>query len=294
MRLTIEQLRQAVRHACNPSLSHRAVARLAGISPNTVRGLRDRLSQREEDWEQLRKLEDAALQARFSARTEGSSRRAVPNWASIHEQLQQRDVTLDLLWQEFRVGEPDSVSYAQFTRLYRAWRNQQKISMRQIHKPGDKLFVDFCGRTMPIVNRDTGEVSKAQVFVGTLGASGYLFATAVASQTIADWLHCHRLALEHLGGVPRYAVPDNLKAAVLKSGKDNIQLNPAYQEFAEHYGFSIHPARPRRPQDKSLEACSRNIAFDCGVMNQRPFVELRVVPIDIRGSLLPSNTKPLD
>lgn len=252
MRLTIEQLRQAVRHACNSSLSHRAVARLAGISPNTVRSLRDRLSQRGEGWEQLRDLEDAVIQARFSSGAEGGSRRVAPNWASIHEQLQQRDVTLDLLWQEFRVGEPDSVSYAQFTRLYRAWRNQQKISMRQIHKPGDKLFVDFCGRTMPIVNPDTGEVSKAQVFVGTLGASGYLFATAVASQTIADWLHCHRLALEHLGGVPRYVVPDNLKAAVLRSSKDHIQLNPAYQELAEHYGFSIHPARPRRPQDKSL------------------------------------------
>ena len=118
MRLTSDQLRQAVRHACNPSLSHRAVARLAGVSPNTVRGLRDRLSQRDADWEQLRELEDDALQARFSTRTEGGSRRAVPNWASIHEQLQQRDVTLDLLWQEFRVGEPDSVSYAQFTRLY--------------------------------------------------------------------------------------------------------------------------------------------------------------------------------
>ena len=165
MRLTSDQLRQAVRHACNPSLSHRAVARLAGVSPNTVRGLRDRLSQRDADWEQLRELEDDALQARFSTRTEGGSRRAVPNWASIHEQLQQRDVTLDLLWQEFRVGEPDSVSYAQFTRLYRAWRNRQKISMRQIHKPGDKLFVDFCGRTMPIVNRDTGEVSLSLIHI---------------------------------------------------------------------------------------------------------------------------------
>ncbi len=100
--------------------------------------------------------------------------------------------------------------------------------MRQVHKPGDKLFVDLCGHAMPIVNSDTCEVSKAQVFVGTLGASGYLFATAVASQTIADWMYSHRLALEHLGGVPRYVVPYNLKAAVLKSGKDHIQLNPAY------------------------------------------------------------------
>lgn len=105
---------------------------------------------------------------------------------------------------------------------------------------------------MPIVNPDTGEASAAQVFVGTLGVSGYLFATAVASQTIADLLHCHRLALEHLGCVPRYLVPKNLKAAVLRSSGDHIQLNLAYQEFAEHYGFSIHPARPRHPQDKSL------------------------------------------
>ena len=92
MRLTIEQLRQAVRHACNPSLSHRAVARLVGVSPNTVRGLRDRLSQRGEDWEQLRGLEDSAFQGRFSGGAEGGRRRAVPNWAKIHEQMQQRDI----------------------------------------------------------------------------------------------------------------------------------------------------------------------------------------------------------
>lgn len=110
MRLTTDQLRQAVRHACNPSLSHLAVARLVGVSPNTVRGLRDRLRLRGEGWEQLRNLEDADLQARFSAGAEGGSRRAVPNWATVHEQLQQRDVTLDLLWQLFRMGEPDSVS----------------------------------------------------------------------------------------------------------------------------------------------------------------------------------------
>lgn len=252
MRLKVDQLRQVVRHA-SPKISLRAIARLSGVSPNTVRALRDHLNAIGESWESLRALDDEAFEARLNYRLAPTGfRRSVPNLAQVHAELQQRDITLSLLWEEFRKDNPESASYTQFTRHYQAWLKKQKISMRQVHKPGDKLFVDFCGRTMPIIDRDSGEEIRAHVFVGTLGASGYICATAVASQTVANWLHCHIIALEHLGGVPHYIVPDNLKAAVLKNGRDSIQLNSAYQEFAEHYGFSILPARPRKPKDKSL------------------------------------------
>lgn len=161
-------------------------------------------------------------------------------------------MTLDLLWQEYRLGEPEGLSYPQYTRIYRDWVKRQKLSMRQVHAPGDKCFVDFCGRTMPITNPVTGAVSYAQIFVATMGCSGYLFATAVLSQTVSDWLAAHIRALEFFGGVPRYVVPDNLKAAVIKTTREQVVLNRAYAEFSEHYGFQIFPARPNKPKDKSL------------------------------------------
>jgi transposase len=157
---------------------------LAEVSPTTVRALRDQLVLSGESWESLKVLDNATFSLRFGyERRAPTLRKVVPQWHEVHEQLRFRDMTLDLVWQEFREKEPDGVSYAQFTRHYGAWVKTQKISMRQVHTPGDKMFVDFCGRTMPISDQGTGEITSCQVFVGTLGSSGYLFAIAVASQT---------------------------------------------------------------------------------------------------------------
>ncbi|MHA6574965.1 IS21 family transposase [Pseudomonas yamanorum] len=253
MRLPIHIQREVLRLACDPRLSNRAISRLATVSHNTVRTLRDQLAQCGESWEELRRLDDKTLVERLhTQRRIPAQRKVYPSWLTVHEQLKHPDITLELLWQEFRAGEPEGVSYAQFTRVYREWVNKQKLSMRQIHQPGDKCFVDFCGRTMPVTNPDTGTVIQTQVFVATLGASGYIFATAVDSQTTPDWLKCNVLALEFFDGVPRFVVPDNLKSAVTKNTKDQVVLNRAYAELSEHYGFQIYPARPRRPKDKSL------------------------------------------
>lgn len=253
MRLPIVTQREVLRLACDPRLSNRAIGILAKVSHNTVRTIRDQLAQCGQSWEELKHLDDKALAERLHTQPKGSSqRKAYPSWLAVHEQLKLPDITLELLWQEFRTSEPEGVSYAQFTRLYREWVNKQKLSMRQIHLPGDKCFVDFCGRTMPVTNPDTGAIKQAQVFVATLGASGYIFATAVNSQTTPDWLKCNALALEFFDGAPRFVVPDNLKSAVTKNTRDIVTLNRAYAEFSEHYGFQIYPARPRKPKDKSL------------------------------------------
>ena len=253
MRLPIVTQREVLRLASDPRLSNRAIGLLAKVSHNTVRTIRDQLAQCGQSWEELKHLDDKALAERLRTQPRTSpQRKAYPSWPAVHEQLKLPDITLELLWQEFRTSEPESVSYAQFTRLYREWVNMRKLSMRQIHLPGDKCFVDFCGRTMPVTNPDTGAISQAQVFVATLGASGYIFATAVNSQTTPDWLKCNVLALEFFDGVPRFVVPDNLKSAVTKNTRDVVTLNRAYAEFSEHYGFQIYPARPRKPKDKSL------------------------------------------
>lgn len=253
MKLSIEKLRQVVRLASDPSHSHRAVGRLAGVAANTVRRIRGLLRIRQLSWDGLKGLDDGQLyKALYGQSDTPSSRKPLPDWPTVHAELQKRDVTLGLLWEEYRESMPDGVSYAQFTRLYRQWHRRCKLSLRYVYRPGEFLFVDFCGKTMPIRDRDTGEIRRVQIFVGTLGASGYLYATAVATQTVEDWLKAHILMLEQLGGVPRFIVPDNLKSAVTKHGRAEILLNPAYQELAEHYGFVILPARPRHPRDKAL------------------------------------------
>ncbi|KQN42149.1 transposase [Pseudomonas sp. Leaf48] len=277
MRLPIEKQREVLRLAEDNNLSNRAIGRLAKVSHNTVRTIRDQLKQSGETWENLRELDNKMLVTRLCSETKGAAnRKACPLWLDVHEQLRLPDMTLELLWQEFREEEPFGVSYAQFTRLYRNWLSTQKVSMRQVHLPGDKMFVDFCGRTMPITDPLTGTVSFSQVFVAVLGASGYTFATAVASQTTQDWLRCHVRALEFFEGVPKFVVPDNLKAAVLKTTRDQIVLNRAYSELSEHYGITITPARPRKPKDKSLGEIGVQIVqrFVLARLRERTFFSL--------------------
>jgi transposase len=231
----------------------RAIGRTCNISPNTAKAVRALLTRQQLNWALLQPMDDEKLRHTLQGEEHPTGRRKpIPDWIQIHSELQQRDMTLQLLWEEYRQRNPEGLSYSHYARGYRNWKRGCKLSMRQIHRPGEKLFVDFCGRTMPIRNAETGEIWFAQVFVGVLGASGYTFAIAVASQQIRDWLKAHAMMLEHIGGVPRYIVPDNLKAGVLQNNKQGLILNSAYQEFAEHYDFIVLPARPRKPKDKSL------------------------------------------
>lgn len=252
MKIKIDTLRQIIRLLSDQGLSMRAIGRACKISPNTAKSVQTILTAKQLTWATLQALDDEKLQRTLFDETKPTERKPIPDWQQVHAELQKRDMTLQLLWEEYRQLNTDGLSYTQYTRRYRAWRNGCKLSMRQIHRPGEKIFVDFCGRTMPIRNADTGETGSAQIFVGTLGASGYIYAAAVASQKIEDWLKAHALMLRHLGGVPHYMVPDNLKAGVLQNNKQNLILNPAYQEFAEHYDFIVLPARPGKPKDKSL------------------------------------------
>lgn len=261
MKLPVDLQRQIVRHLDgHPPMSNRQIGRLLSLSPTTVQVLRHKLTQTGLDWPTLAPLADDAFQRQLGTVPAAESRRkAAPDWLHVDVELRKRDVTLELLWQEFRESHPDGVSYPQMTRLYREWQKRQRLCMRQVYRAGELMLVDFCGRTMPITDPETGEVSWAQVFVAVLGGSAYLFAWAVASQRVPDWLACHHKAFEAFGGVPRQVTPDNLKSAVLKHTRSQIVLNQAYAELAEHYGFVIVPARPRKPRDKGLAEVSVQI-----------------------------------
>ena len=184
--------------------------------------------------------------------TTGQRRFAEPDFPTVCQELKRKGVTKLLLWQEYRQCHPDDgYCYAQFCHRYRVWLGCQQRSMRQIHRAGEKLFVDYCGPTMTIVNPDTGEYREAQIFVAVLGASNYTFACASWSQKQADWLNAHVKAFEFFNGVPELVVPDNLKSAVRKTHRYEPDINPSYQQLAAHYQCVIVPARPYKPKDKA-------------------------------------------
>ena len=167
----------------------------------------------------------------------------IPDWARAHQELKQKGVTLFLLWQEYRAAHPDGYQYSWFCERYRAWRGKLDVVMRQDHRAGEKLFVDYAGQTVPVTDRATGEIRDAQVFVAVLGASNYTYAEATWSQALPDWIGSHVRTFGFLGGVPELVVPDNLRSGVSKAHRYEPDVNPTYQDMASHYGVA-NPARP--------------------------------------------------
>ena len=246
MRKTREILRLHFEASC----SHRQIARSVGVALSTVQDCLRRvrlaaLSWPLPDWDEAQ-LARTLYPPRATAETI-----PLPDFAHIDRELRHKGVTLLLLWQEYKTEQPHGVQYSQFCVHVARWRGKQDAVLRQYHAPGDKLFIDYAGTTMEVIDRLTGEVRTAQIFVAVMGASNYTFAEATWTQSLPDWLGSQRRALEFLGGVPQALVPDNLKSAVTKALRYEPDINPAYQEFAEHYNVAILPARVRKPRDKA-------------------------------------------
>jgi len=178
--------------------------------------------------------------------------RAAPNWHAIHEDLGSRKhVTLQLVWQEYKQSNPDGYQYSRFCWLYQQWASKLDLVLRQEHRAGEKLFVDYAGDTVPIVDSKTGTIQKAPIFVAVLGASNSTYAEAAWNQDLGSWIRSHVRALEFFGGAPALLIPDNCKTAVLQPSRYEPDLNPTYQEMAAHYGMAVIPARVRKPRDKA-------------------------------------------
>ncbi|MGB9881029.1 MAG: IS21 family transposase, partial [Anaerolineae bacterium] len=253
-RLSMRQIKEILRLKYVVGLSHRGIAQALNIGYGTVANYLARAEQAQLGWPLPNDMDERTLgRLLFPSQPLTGQRRFVePDFPNIHQELKRKGVTKQLLWQEYRQQYPDDgYSYAQFCHRCNAWRGQQKRSMRQLHRAGEKLFVDYCGPTVPIVNPDTGELRQAQVFVAVLGASNYTFACASWSQGQEDWINAHVQAFEFIGGVPEVVVPDNLKSAVRKTHRYEPKINPAYQQMAAHYQTAIVPARPYKPKDKA-------------------------------------------
>jgi len=252
-RLTMRKIREVLRLKWECGLKNRAIARSCSISHSTVSEYLQRAKAAGLSWPLPADLdEDALFLLLFPTPSHPNSKIIpCPDWSLIHTELRRKSVILRLLWVEYREAHPDGYGYSQFCELYRQWAKRLKPSMRLSHKGGEKLFVDYAGQTVPIVDPHTGEIRQAQIFVAVLGASNYTYAEANWSQDLPNWTGAHVRAFTFIGGVPEIVVPDNLKAGVKHPCRYEPDLNPTYQDLAQHYGTAVIPARPRKAKDKA-------------------------------------------
>jgi transposase len=250
--LSMRKIEEILRLKYAIGLTHRAIAKSCGVSTSTVSEYVTHAKAAGLSWPLPEGMTAEQLEARLYP-DKGSSRRKIPqpDWKYIHKELKRKGVTLSLLWVEYRQEHQDGYGYSQFCQHYREWKQQLNPIMRLKHKAGEKLFVDYAGQTVTVVDPETGERREAQIFVASLGASNYTYAEAHWAQSLPNWIGAHVRALEFLGGVPEIVVPDNLKSGVTSPNLFEPDLNPTYQDFARHYGIAVVPARVRHPRDKS-------------------------------------------
>jgi transposase len=247
----MRQIRQALRLHLEAGLSHSQTGRALGIPKATV-GKYARLARAAHvDWTVAQNLSDEELEARlYQPAVPRASRHLEPDYAHIHQELKRPGVTLQLLWEEYAQANPLAYKYTSFCIKYREWAEGLKRSMRQVHVAGDKLFADYAGQTVPIIDPATGEIRAAQIFVATLGASNYTYACATATQTAADWVGSLIGALEFIGGTPKLIVPDQPRALIARPDRYEPGVGRLVEEFCDHYGVAVLPARPAHPRDK--------------------------------------------
>ena len=225
------------------------------MAPSTVRETIKRFAAAGLSWPLPAEMTDAELEAQLftaAGTKQGHRRRVEPDWAALHRELKRKHVTLSILWDEYIERHPDGYRYSPLLRALPRLGRQLSVTMRQTHAGGDKLFVDYAGDTVPvIIDRLTGEMRQAQIFVAVMGASNFTYAEATWTQALADWIGAHTRAFEAIGGVPRLLVPDNAKIAVIKACLYEPQVNRTYAEMAAHYGTADPAGTAARPRDKA-------------------------------------------
>ena len=276
--------------------NNREIGLSCGIGSSTVSEYIQRARSAGLSWPLPGEMSETALeQLLFPPPPPQGSVRRIPDYATIHRELQSRKhVTLHLLWQEYQEQQTDGYQYSWFCQHYREWAGRLDVVMRHEHRAGEKMFVDYAGQTVNIIDRETGEMKPAQIFVAVLGASNYTFAEATFSQQLEDWIMSHVRAFSYFGGVPEVIVPDNLKSGVSKSCRYEPDLNPTYQDLARHYRTSVLPARARKPRDKAkVEAGVLLVErWILARLRHHAFFRLAELNREIRQLLQTLNTKP--
>ncbi len=246
-RLSMRRIRELLRLHFAAAASDRAIARELGVARSTVQDYLVRAAAAGLGWPLRDEITDEVIEERLFARTgsqPGLRRHVEPDWAALVREMKRPAVNLTMLWEEYCDAHPEGYGYSRFCELYRDFEHRLSPTMRQHHVAGDKAFVDYSGKTVPIVDRETGEIRQAQIFVAVLGASNYTFAAASWSQALPDWIGAHVRMFQFFQGVPRLLVPDNLKAAIHKASFYDPELNRTYGKMAAHSSHS--PSATRR------------------------------------------------
>jgi len=249
----MRKIKEVLRLKWAHELSNRHIAKSCSISHSTVADYVLRAKLAGLSWPLDPEMDDAAIENLLFPTTDkqATEKRQMPDLEYLYREMKKKSVTLQLLWYEYKQANPDGCQYSQFCNLYRQWVKKLDLTLRQEHRAGEKLFIDYAGQTVSIVNPKNGEITEAQIFVATLGASNYTFAEASLAQDLPSWIKSHIHAFEFFGGLPEILVPDNLKAGVTNPCRYEPDINPTYQDLAEHYGITVIPARSRKPRDKA-------------------------------------------
>ena len=258
LRINMRKLKDALSLKFEGGQSHQQIAGGLGISKGVVTKYAGLAVAAGLDWPAISAMDEAALERRLLASSRPSQTYAQADFGRLHQELGRKGVTLMLLWEEYcaQVGEEHRADsplkpwrYSQFCENYRQFAKRLKRSMRQVHRAGEKLFIDYAGPTVAL--RVHGqEIGRANIFVAAMGVSGYCFCLATAAQTARDWLGATAQALTFYGGVPQLIIPDNPRALVTKADRYEPLLTDSVQDFARYYGCSVLPARAYHPQDK--------------------------------------------
>jgi transposase len=252
-RLPMRKIRDVLRLHHEVHFSERKIAQICLIGKGTVQRYLERAAALGLSWPLPEDLDDAQLEKLiFPPPPAPPGERPLPDFTKVHQELKSnRSVTLQLLWEEYQESQPEGIHYSWFCEQYRAWARQLDVVLRQDHRAGEKTFVDHAGDTIAVTDPGSGETRAAYVFVAVLGASNYTYAEATWTRDLEDWIGSHTRAVEFFGGSTRLIVPDQWRAGVSQPDYWDPEINRSYDDWAEHYGAAVVPARPRRARDKA-------------------------------------------
>lgn len=295
-RLLMRQLRAILRLKFEQKQANRAIARSCGVGVGTVSEYVRRAVRGGLGWPLPEDLDDRQLEERlFPPPGSAATARTSPDLAYIHQELRRPGVTLQLLWLEYLKGHAEGYRYSQFCDLYRRYARRLWPTMRQVHRAGEKVFIDFSGKRPHLVDRRTGEATDVELFVAVLGASSYTYAEATPSQELPHWVGAHVRMLEFYGGCPQVFVPDNLKSGVTTPCRYEPVPNRTYEELAAHYGAVVIPARPYKARDKAKVEVGVQVSqrWILAVLRNRTFFSLVELNEAIREKLTDLNGRTM-
>jgi transposase len=295
-RITMRTIREVLRLKFECKLTNRNIAKSLSIARSTVGDYVRRAEAAGLSWPLPDDLDDSRLeQILFDLipRTPKDQRPPL-NFAQTHQELKRKGVTLMLLWHEYKEQNPQGYQYSQFCYLYRQWFDKLDPVMRQDHRAGEKLFVDYSGMTLPITDPGNGNTFEVQIFIACMGASNYTYAEATFTQGLADWIDSHVRAFEFLGGVPELVIIDNLKSGVNKACRYEPDLNPTYLDMANHYQTAVMPTRVRAPKDKAKAEVGVQIVerWILAKLRNRTFFNITQLNREIAILLVDLNNRP--